>query len=313
MRSASKVGLIVVGVGLACVVCGLIVILAYFTHDVRKAGAVSQRFKLGMTIEQLFSVFPADFSYASIGVPLRREPCKNAFGKIVPPETYDVLFPDMKEDDNQGLDLASEAAKLPFRLDRFELLDRHLRARGDWAELIQAWTAYIQDGEDRAGSGVRTPQLALAYCRRGSAYVAHNDFEPGFVDLRKSCKLGCKQGCIAMENLPPDRVKAVEANEKQIVETARACEPAVSSFSLSGPAVGDKFKLTTYFLENTRQSVTTTVSRAELMALVHHEFKDRTWMMSFTYLTGTPMNVSFSFVVGPEGKIDEVHPAQGWD
>jgi hypothetical protein len=153
---------------LACA-CLMITALRAYHQDPepRTGSSLSSKFTPGMTVEQMVAVFPTDFIVARIGVPMRTAPCRSASGEISQPDEYPVLFPDMKEDDKQGKKLAWEAAQLPLRLDRFELLDKHLRARKDWPLLIQAWTAYIQEPGNSD---------AVAYCRGGSAHLAAGDF-----------------------------------------------------------------------------------------------------------------------------------------
>jgi len=132
-------------------------LLAYLGHESRRVGAISREFVPGMTVQQLVAAFPTDFFNASIGVVIRKEPCKEASGAISPPEEYPVLFPDMKSDDDEGQKLAWDAAQMPFRLDRFELLDQHLRARKEWSMVIQAWTSVIQDSEPSDCSCILSP------------------------------------------------------------------------------------------------------------------------------------------------------------
>jgi hypothetical protein len=187
-----KIVLKVIGAILACIFLGITAFIAYLGHESRRVDAISREFVPGMTLEQLVAALPTDFFSASIGVLTRKEPCKDASGGISPPEEYPVLFPDMKSDDEEGKELAWDAAQIPFRLDRFELLDKHLRARRDWSILIQAWTSAIQDSEH---------PNAIAYCRRGSAYLALDDFEHGYADTKKSCELGCKECCIGLKKV----------------------------------------------------------------------------------------------------------------
>jgi len=170
-----------VGVAIACIVLGLAWMIGYLSYESHKVNAIAKKFKPGMTAEEALAAFPTDFFTASIGAPLQKEPCKNTSGAISPPQEYPVLFPDLEEDDTNGADLAWDARQIPFRLDRFELLDKHLRERKNWSILTQAWTVYIQNSQQ--------PE-AIAYCRRGSAYLAAGDFTRGYDDTKRSCELG---------------------------------------------------------------------------------------------------------------------------
>ena len=108
------------------ILLGMFALIPSFRQESGNVVGISNEFKPGMTVEQLVAVFPTDFFIASISVPLRTRPCKDAAGHILPPEEYPVYFPDMSDDDAQGKKLAWQAAQLPLRLDRFELLDKHL-------------------------------------------------------------------------------------------------------------------------------------------------------------------------------------------
>jgi hypothetical protein len=287
-----------------CIVLGMAALIGYLGYQSRRVGDISRKFVLGMTVEQVAVVFPTDFFTARIGVPIRNGPCRDASGAISPPEEYPVLFPDMKDDDEKGKELARDAAQIPLRLDRFELLDKHLRARNEWSILIQAWTSYIQESR---------PPDAIAYCRRGFAYLALSDFARGYADTKKSCELGCRECCTALRKLPPEKVAAIEATERRIADSAPACEPPVSSFSLLGPATDGKFNLRVYLPNATGDPMLKTVSRAEFADLLNREFKGREWNLGFTYLTATPQHLSFHLVVGRDGKVKEVSRVRGWD
>jgi hypothetical protein len=286
------------------ILLGMSALIPSFRQESGNVGGISNKFKPGMTVEQLVAVFPTDFFIASINVPLRTWPCRDASGRISPPEEYPVYFPDMRDDDAQGKKLAWQAAQLPLRLDRFELLDKHLRTRNDWQILVQAWAAYIQDSR---------PADAVAYCRRGSAYLAFNDFAHGYTDIRESCKLRCQECCTELKKLPQEKVTAFEAEEKRAAESALACEPPISSFSLPGPVTNGKFRLRTYLPDDAGEPKLKTVSRTEFADLLNREFKGREWIVGFTYLTGTPEHLSFHFVVGRDGIVKTVSPVRSWD
>ena len=102
----------------------VLVSIGYREREVKQIAAA---IKPGMTMDQAAAVFPAGFWYANIGVPLRTSICKDAEGHIVPADEHLVWpFPDMAQDDSVGERLSGDASQLTFRLERLELLDRHL-------------------------------------------------------------------------------------------------------------------------------------------------------------------------------------------
>jgi hypothetical protein len=289
---------------LACAGLTITALVAYQEHESRPSTSITGKFTPGMTVEQMVAVFPTDFLVARIGGLMRTAPCRTASGEISAPDESPVLFPDMKDNDKEGKKLAWDAAQLPLRLDRFEHLDTYLRARKDWSLLIQAWTAYIQE------SGQSD---AVAYCRRGSAYMAAGDFTHGYADTRKSCHLGATACCAELKKLPPEKVTAFEADENRVSESAPACEPPVSALSMFGPVTEGKFKLRRYAPNAVSQPQLQEFSRSEFRDLLNREYKDREWGIVFTYLTGPPRHLSCHLVFGRDGKIKEVSPIRSWD
>jgi len=293
-----------IGAIIAFIVVGLAWMIGYLAYESHRVGAISKQFKPGMTVEEAVAVFPTDFFSASIGVPSREGSCKNTSGAISPPEEAPVLFPEMEDGDAKGKELAWDAAQIPLRLDRFELLDKHLRERKNWSILIQAWTAYIQNSEH--------PE-AIAYCQRGSAYLVVGDFIRGYEDTKKSCQLGYQECCTDLRKLPREKVSAVEAKEKRIADDAPFCEPPAASFSMIGPVADDKFNLRINAPTGKGDPTQKTVSRAEFAELLNGEFRGREWGVGFTYMTATPEHLSFSFVVGRDGKLKEISRLRGWE
>lgn len=294
----------VVGAIIAFVVLVLAWTIGYLAYESHRVNGISENFKPGMTAEEAVAIFPTDFFTASIGEPIRKEPCKSLSGAISPPEEYPALFPDIEDSDTKGKELAWDAAQIPFRLDRLELLDRHLRERKQFSVVVQTWSAYISNSDHPA---------ALAYCRRGSAYLISGDFKRGYEDTKKSCQLGDKECCSDLSKLPKEKVAAIEAADQRIADNASGCEPPVSSFSLRGPLNDDKFDVRVYAPNATAEPIVKSVSRAELADIFQHEFRGREWEVAFTYLTATPQHLSFSLEIGRDGKLKKVRPVHGWD
>jgi len=264
-----------------------------------------------MTVPQIFASFPRNFSTVIIDVPLRQNACKTSSGEVLPPDTYPVYFPEIPDSDLDGKDLATEAAAYPFHFDRFLRLDEHLRERRAWPELIQAWTAFIQDDNGSNHNTSYRKQVAQAYCRRGSAYLAKNDIWQGFSDLRKGCGLGCRECCLTLDKIPSAQLKTFKQEEQRIHDNAEPCEPPTTTFSLSGPLVGDTFELETHAPDGTHGR--RFFSRGDLSAMVAREFVGRQWLLAFTFVTDSPAKVSFSVIVGRDGKVEEVSAPRIWD
>ncbi len=283
-----------------------IAVLVSIVHRGREVKQIAAAIKPGMTIDQAVAVFPTGFWYANIGVPLRTSICKDAEAHIVPADEHPVWpFPDMAQDDTEGERLSWDARQLPLRLDRFELLDRHLRSRKDWEILVNVWTAYIQDKKDHAESE--------SFLQRGTAYLQRYDFDDGYKDLRIACELGNKEGCTALAGLPKQKASAFDAAEQRAIANAPVCEAPVPSFHLQQSDIRDEFELQVYTPELTERPPSKPVSRAQLADLVKREFAGREWGADFTYQTGFPLRLTFSFVVERDGRIRSVSPVRGWD
>jgi hypothetical protein len=312
MKSSAKLALKASAAVLGCAAISPVLMLAYLTRDIRHACAVSKTFKPGTTVAQIFSSFPTDFSTVSISVPLRTNVCKTSSGELQPPEEYPVDFPEIKEDDPEGRQLSNEV-EYPLQFSRFQRLNEHLRERREWAEIVQLWTVFIQDDNGSNHAALYRSQVAQAYCRRGAAYLAQDQVSPGFADLRKGCKLGAYECCAVLNSIPPVQLSMLRDAERRIKDKAKPCEPSVHSYSLSGPIMGNSFQLTTYVPDNVRAPITRSVSRDELSATMSREFTGREWLLAFTYTTSTPAKVSFSVIIGRDGRIHEVYPARIWD
>jgi len=305
---------LILKISAAIFLCAIVIVVSILwplTSKFRSACAATRDFKPGMTVPQMFASFPSNFSTVIIDVPLRQNACKASSGEIMPPDAYPVYFPEIPDSDVEGKHLATEAAQYPFHFDRFLRLDEHLRERREWPELIQAWTDFIQDDNGSNNDAVYRKQVAEAYCRRGSAYLDKNDISQGFSDLRKGCRLGCKECCVTLAKLPSAQLKTLKQEEQRIKDNAEPCEGPVSSLLLSGPVVGDTFELKTHGPDGTPGQ--RFVSRGELSAMVSREFAGRQWLLAFTFVTDTPAKVSFSVIVGRDGKVEEVSTPRIWD
>jgi hypothetical protein len=299
--------LIVVGTIFLVFLAITVTMLFLIVRRGREVKHIAAAIKPGMTIDQTVAVFPTGFWYANIGVPLRASICKDAEGHIAPADEHLVLFPDMAQDDTEGEELSLDARQLlPLRLDRFELLDRHLRTRKDWEILVNVWTAYIQSKGDHA-----EPE---SFLRRGTAYLQRDDFDDGYKDLRKACELGNKEGCTALAGLPKQKVSAFDAAEQRAIANAPACEAPVPSFHLRQSDTPHEFELQVHTPGLTERPTSKPVSRAQLADLVKQKFAGREWVADFTYETaGLPLRFTFNFEVGRDGRIESVSPVRSWD
>ena len=305
VRRAMRAVLLSIGAVVVFAVTCMMAMLAYLTHRVDMVRHVADAIKPGMTINEVVAVFPADFFYARIGVPLPTNICKDVDGHIVPPYEESFWFPDTAEGDAEGEKLSWDARQSPLRLDRLELLDKHLRGRKDWDALVKMWTVYIQDKRDQAEP--------VSFSRRGTAYLALDDFDHGYKDLKTACKLGSKEGCAAVAALPKFKVTTFEVQQRRIIATAPACELPVSSYDLQPSENLGDFSMQVYAPHSTGIPASKAVSRTKLAELFRREFAGREWGAEFTFQTETPLRLAFSFVVGRDGKVKEVCPVSGWD
>lgn len=95
----------------------------------------------------------------------------------------------MDNGDREGEQLSWDARQIPLQFDRFDLLDRHLRSRKNWAALIKVWTVYIKTKagvteEETAYMGDDLPDIPLAV--RAGLAVAVAD---AAVELKAVCHL----------------------------------------------------------------------------------------------------------------------------
>lgn len=56
------------------------------------------------------------------------------------------------------------------------------------------------------------------------------------------------------------------------------------------------------------------LTESEAIQRLHRKLHDGyRWRFGYTYINVTPMHVSFSVIFGPDGRVAEVTPVQGWD
>jgi len=208
----------------------------------------------------------------------------------------------MENGDREGEQLSWDARQIPLRFDRFDLLDRHLRTRKNWAVLVKVWTVYIQDKKDQTETA--------AFSRRGTAYLQLDDFDDGYKDLKMACKLGSKEACAATTALPKQKVAESDGEQRRINASAPACEAPVASFSVQPSKNRDQFNLGIHAPGSTGIPATNLISRTQLNELLKREFSGREWGAAITYETATPMRLTFSFTVGRDGTVKGVTPVQ---
>ena len=313
-----RVLLIGVGVVIGCVVsiCGLAVV--GWLLDSRQASKIASRFQSGMTIEQFVAALPTDEFWAHISVPSRTQPCKSETGQIVPVETFAGYWPDFSGEDYE---VADEARQFPMRLPPMELLDKRLRERSDWNDLVRVWSIYLENVEDPG---------PIPYYRRGTVYLAAGDFNIGYADLKKSCKLGLKEACAEIKKLPRDKVAAFDTQEERIAATASACEPELHNYDLfpshlkpepeatkSIPASANAapFQLIVHQGGQLEPPQAQSISRPELAELLAREYQGREWYISFRvdgHWDGM-RSYMFRFTVDRNGKLKTTDEIRIWD
>ena len=292
------VGSVIIG-GIALLV---VLLLVGWLLDAHKVSKIAARFQPGMTIEQFVSAFPTGPFSADVSVPERIDPCKTGTGRILPPKSYMGLWPDMPEGDTEGEKLSAEANQIPMQIPAMEALDKHLRDRREWKILEQAWSVYLQSVENPG---------SIPYLRRGTTYLALDDFDHAYPDLKRSCQLSSKEACALIEKLPPEKVRAFEAEQEHIAATAPACEPELHSYDISAASsfhseVEDKpFRLRVYGPNQAEPLPEQFTSREELIDLLAREYKGREWMVRFR-IEGdwdSMRSYFFDFTVDREGKL----------
>jgi hypothetical protein len=299
-----RIVLYVAGALVAAFVIHLVVTMARAGQDVRHVDAVAERFHPGMTIDQIVAVFPTDFLSVTLAVSMRTKPCKTEAGEILPPEHYPVLFPDMPQGDSEANELSWQARQLPLTLETMEPLDKHLREHADWRILAQAWSAYLEDAKDPS---------PVPYLRRGTAYLALDDFNLAYPDLEKSCELGSKDACAAVKKLPPEKTAAFDAEEQRTISTAPPCEPDLHWYSVAGPIQHEYFQVQVKGPGKSQQSGTVTLSRQQLAALLAREFKGRQWGIKFLFAPPGFVHYSFYLALNRDGKLESVTPVHAFD
>ena len=198
--------------------------------------------------------------------------------------------------------LGESAQQLPLQFENFDALDQYLRERQEWSFLVRAWTVFLQNSV--------TPNAA-AYLRRASAYLALNDLDHAYKDMRGACKLGDKEGCVLAAKIPRDRIEAVEAEEAKVAADTPSCEKPLPSFSVHpGPT---EFIAEFETPSSSGASEPKRMSRAEFVETVTREYRYREWKLGFTYFTMTPQHISFSVNMGREGRVQSVGGPHSWD
>ena len=299
LRKTLRVVLIIFGIVLGCFLIVVIAVIVYFGHPWRVVKAAQTQFRPGMDIRQIAAAFPTGYESGSIAVPMRTAPCRTESGEILPPEQRVILFPDIPEEDVEGNNLSWDARQIPLKLERMELLDKHLRDRKAWEILAQAWSAYMED--------VPHPD-AVAFFRRGTAYLELGDFKRGYPDIRISCHMGLKQACAKVKELPQDEVVSFEAEEHRVRDTASSCEPDLNWYGLSGPVSDDRFRLKVNVPGQKGAAKVLVLSRTELADLIAKEFKGRDWIAEFMFGSNDFRTFWFYVVVNRDGKLKEVTP-----
>ena len=110
----------------------------------------------------------------------------------------------------------------------------------------------------------------------------------------------------------------------EVLEASMDCDffGASSDFAYDKNAPGDNIPAmnlhkdqggtySTYDLATNRPvSMTETQAVERLHVKLHDGYR---WRFSYTYITMTPMHLSFSVIFGPDGRVAEVSPVHGWD
>lgn len=313
VRRTRRIFLIVGSVIIGGIVLVLVLCVVGWSLDARKVSRIATRFQPGMTVEQFVAALPRESFFADISVPERVRPCKAKTGQILPVESYAGLWPEMPDGDTEGDTLSDQARQIPMQLPRMESLDKHLRDRGEWKILLQVWSVYLEDLENPG---------PIPYLRRGTIYLALDDFDHAYPDLKRACNLRSNEACLQVEKLPPEKVTAFEAEQQHIASTAPACEPKLNSYELSAASsfhaeVKDKpFRLRVVGANQDEILSGQFISTAELTDLLTREYKGREWMVRFRIDGDWDVWRSYFFdlTVDREGKLEfTTKTIQVWD
>ncbi len=111
---------------------------------------------------------------------------------------------------------------------------------------------------------------------------------------------------------------------QEVLDTAKDCDSfhAGSDFPWDRNAEGDNIPAMGLSWRRDGAYVTYDLSAGQDISLTESEAIQRLhrklhdgyrWSFSYTYINVTPMHVSFRVIFGPDGRVAEVTPVQGWD
>jgi len=116
--------------------------------------------------------------------------------------------------------------------------------------------------------------------------------------------------------------EVLEASMDGEPPTRPLCFGASSDFPYDKNAAGDNIPAMnlqkdqggTYWTYDRATNRSIAMTEAETVERLHVKLHDGyRWRFGYTYITMTPMHLSFSVVFGPDGRVSQVTPVHGWD